>query len=750
MFQKPTRRAAHPAFSRRAIALIVLSLGVETSFPAFAQNQAGAVAQEAQDQTDVIVLEDINVTAEHRTENLQKTPVAITVIGGSALNNQKIQNVREISTYVPNLVAPTANLPSSQAFYLRGIGESDPFQESTIALYADDVLLPRSLNANIVFDDVERVEVLRGPQGTLYGRNSSAGAIRIISYDPGETPEGSISVGLGNYNAQEVRGRVSGGLGNGFSSSVSFVRNQRDGTVRNEYLGKDTGNFDLTAVRGKLRWRPNSDLDILLTTWGSVDKSDTTPLIPHTPPDGQKFDPYKTWGALDGESEVKTAATSLRIAYQINPQTQFKSITAYGSLEQYGFYDNGGLPWLVNSANPSETDQKYSTQEFQLNGTASRLTYTTGLFFYREDFSADRDISTGGTSPKYHAQRTDTETKSIAAYGQVNYKLTDRLSGTLGLRWTREKKDFGFQAYTLTPYVPGQAQSITGILVSGNPPRVANIHISKNWTSTTPKIGLEYQWTPDLSQYASVSKGFKAGGFDFRASSAVAAETPFEPETVVSYETGVKGEFLNKRLRANVAVFYNDYKDYQASSRDPVLGVVIKKNAKQAHVKGIEIETAWVATSRLNFRLGLGYMDARFDDFDNAVGIDNEGRSFVGSVKGKRIPAAPRLTASAGVNYRVPVSLPGTWRVGADASYRGDYFGDYLNTKKSHIPSRTLLNLTTSYLTPDGKWQFIAAVKNVADKEVQNSSTYTPSVGRYNHIYGDPRTFLVSAQYNFF
>jgi iron complex outermembrane receptor protein len=749
MFQKPIRRAAHPAFSRRAIALIVLSLGVETSFPAFAQNQAGAVAQEAQNQTDVIVLEDINVTAEHRTENLQKTPVAITVIGGSALNNQKIQNVREISTYVPNLVAPTTNQPSTQTFYLRGIGESDPFQESAIAVYADDVILPRPLNANIVFDDVERIEVLRGPQGTLYGRNSSAGAIRIISYDPGETPEGSISVGLGDYNAREVRGRISGGLGNGFSSSISFVRSKRDGTVRNEYLDKDTNNTDLTAVRGKLRWRPNSDLDILLTTWGSVDKSDTTPLIPHTPPDGHRFDPYKTWAASDGWNEVKTAAASLRVAYQINPRTQFKSITAYGALKQDGVYDNGGLPWLV-STDPADTDQKYFTQEFQLNGTASRLTYTTGLFFYKEDYAADRDSNKGGKNPYYYGQRSDTGTKSIAAYGQVNYKLTDRLSGTLGLRWTREEKDFDYQTYTLTPYAPGQAQAITGILVNGNPARAVDIHTSKSWTSTTPKIGLEYQWTPDLSQYASVTKGFKAGGFDHRASSALAAETPFEPETVVSYETGVKGEFLNKRLRANLAVFYNDYKDFQASTWDPALGVVMKKNAKRAHVKGIEIETAWAATSRLNFRLGLGYMDARFDDFKDAVGTGNDGKTFIGSVKGKRIPAAPRLTASVGVNYRVPVSLPGAWRVGADVSYRGDYFGDYLNTRKSHVPSRTLLNLATSYLTPDGKWQFIAAVKNVTDKEVQNSSNYSPSIGRYNHIYGDPRTFLLTAQYNFF
>jgi iron complex outermembrane receptor protein len=720
----------------RSVAFAVITLGMGHGLPTWAQ---------AVSEGEVVTLPDITITAEHREESLQKTPVAITVVDGETLANQQIRTVREAAAYVPNLVTPTNNQPSTQTFFLRGVGESDPFQESAVAVYADDAILPRPLNSNLYFDDVERIEVLRGPQGTLYGRNSSAGAVRIISRDPDGNQEGAVSVGLGNYNARELRGRINSGLGGDLSGSLSFVHFKRDGTVRNETLHQDTANLDFTAARGKLRYRPNSDLDIQLTLWGSVDKADTTPLIPQNPPDGRPFDPYTTYAGLDAHNEVKTASGSLRVAYQINPVLQFKSITSYATLRQDGVYDNGGQPWLINSSDPTVTKQNYFTQEFQLNGNLERLTYTTGLFYYQEDYIANRDNSIGGASPSYRGQYSDTDTTSIALYGQANFKFTDRLSGTLGLRWTREHKDFDYQVYSLTPFVVGQKyqnHQITGTLVDTG--------ADKSWTSTTPKIGLEYQWSPDISQYVSVAKGFKAGGFDNRASSAITAQIPFEPETVINYETGVKAEFLDKRLRTNLAVFYNDYKDYQASARDAVLGVVIKQNARKASVRGLEFEGFLAATNRLQLRLSFGYMNAKFDEFENATGITNEGKSFVGSVKGNRIPAAPRLTANAGFEYRVPVNIPGVVRINSNISYRSEYYGDYLNTRISQVPSQTLINLATSYLTPDGKWKDTAAVKNLADREFRSSTTYAPSTNRYNHIYGDPRTFLVTAQYNFF
>jgi iron complex outermembrane receptor protein len=693
-------------------------------------------------ENEAIILPDIRVTAEHRVEDLQKTPVAITVVDSETLANQQIKTVREIASLVPNLVAPTTNQPSTQTFYLRGIGESDPFQESAVAVYADDLILPRPLNSNLYFDDIERIEVLRGPQGTLYGRNSSAGAVRIISRDPENTPEGSASIGFGNYGAREARARIGGSLGEDIAGSLSLVHFKRDGTVRNKTLDKDTANLDLTAARGKLRYRPNSDLDIQFTLWGSVDKSDTTPMIPATPPFGNAFDPYKTWAASDGENEVKTASGSLRIIRQITPGLQFKSITSYATLRQDGIYDNGGLPWLVNTSDPTDTRQKYLTQEFQLNSTLDRLTYTAGLFYYREDYEANRDNNRGGAKPDYVRQRSDTKTTSIALYGQANYAFTERLSGTLGLRWTREEKDFDYQVYNLTPFTPGQPQTLLDTLV--------DVQADKAWTAVTPKIGLEYAWTPSLSQYVSVAKGFKAGGFDNRASSTVTAKTPFGPETALTYEIGIKAEFFDKRLRTNVALFHNDYKDYQASARDPILGVVIKKNAKKAHVRGLEFESVLAATARLQLRFGFGLMDAKFDDFPNAVGTTDAGTTYIGSVKGKRIPAAPRLIANAGFDYLLPLDIPGAARIGGTLTYRGDYYGDYLNTKTTRVPSQTLINLTTSYLTPDGKWKFTAAIKNLADKETRSSTGYTPSIGRHNYIYGDPRTFLLTAQYNFF
>ncbi|MGE1155167.1 TonB-dependent receptor [Pseudomonas kitaguniensis] len=681
-------------------------------------------------------LPSVTVTAEHRQEDLQKTPLAITAFDENTLRDQQIKNVRDLAGRVPNLSTPRQSISySAQTYAIRGIGETDPIQESTVAVYVDDLYIPRAISSMLDFNDAERVEVLRGPQGTLYGRNSAAGAVRLITRDPDQKTRGFFELGAGTYDAQNARFLASGPLiDNTLYGSFSATRLTREGTVHNRTRHTDTNNIDVQSYRGKLRWAPvDSAWDVQLTLAAASDSGDATNYTPFDVANGH-YDKFTTYSSMKPKNKLDTNSSMLRSIYTINDNLQFKSVTAWANFSQPVNNDNSGKANIGN-ANPIQYNlinykQSYGSQEFQLNGDYDKFQYTLGAYIFKERFRAERDSLTYSVAQdrvSSNGQYSTNDTESYALYGQGTYKLTSKLSLTGGLRYTYEHKNFDYTNYAITTQ-----QVKTGVNFATD--------TSRSWSSMSPKIGLEYAWSGQVTQYGYVAKGFKAGGFDNRAPTLAAANQGFDPENVTAYEMGFKTDF--GRLRSNIAVFYNDYRDLQTNAWDPAISTNLRTNVGSAHTYGLELENTVLLTSDLQLTANLGYLNAKYDDFQNANGPGT-------NADGNRIMLAPRWNANMGVTWTVPVDLPGALVASTDYQYQASSYANAMNDDIYKIPAQGFWNANTSYTTGDGHWTTTLLVKNILNRAYPQNIAYSASSNISHYVLNDPRTLLVSVRYDF-
>lgn len=700
-----------------------------------------SAAQAAEvDAASAPAVEQVVVTAERRATDLQKTAIAISAFSQQLLADRKIDSIRDLSGQIPNFSISRVTIShTTQTYALRGVGEADPIQEPVLAVYVDDVYIPRQIGSMVEFNDLERVEVLRGPQGTLYGRNSSAGALRIITRDPGDAFRAKAEVGLGNYGAVDVRALIEGPLVEGkLAGSLSYIHHERDGVTFDPTLNHDVNRIDLDAWRAKLRWTPTDRLDVQLTLNALKDRSDTRSYVPVNQPGGvHRTD--RSYSEVEPVQDLDQVSGALRVQYELSDRLKLKSVTSYGGFNLSPVaYDNDGEAALIQK-NLIHYNDQYVTQEVQLNGDYGRLTFTSGAFYLHERFFVQRDgysrknalptdpVVTPGNYGFARAHNI-TNTDAYALFGEASWALSDRLSVTGGLRWTNEKKDFTFDNKVLNLQGQVVGQSIAG-------------QADKIFSSITPKLSAQFQWTPDILQYVTWSKGFKSGGFDNRATRLDLATRPFAPETVDTYETGLKTELFDHRARVNLAVFYNDYKDLQVSYIDPAYpGNSVRANAGKAHTYGVELESDVRATERLSLQASAGYLFAVYDKYRNAggIGVDADGHRLLNS---------PRWSLSGGLTYEVPVSIPGSLRVGLNAQYQTKTYFNALQRPQDEAPAQTFVNGTVTWLTPDPRWSVVLSGRNLLDSDKPVSATYTPSTGVYYRNFPDPRTWLVTLKY---
>jgi iron complex outermembrane receptor protein len=682
-------------------------------------------------------LPPVTVTAEHREEDLQKTPLAISAFDENTLRDAQISSIRDLSGRVPNLSLTRQGISySAQTYAIRGIGENDPIQEAAVAVYADDLYIPRAISSMLDFNDVERVEVLRGPQGTLYGRNSAAGAIRVITRDPTQETRAFLELGAGNYNAQNGRLLVSGALvDNTLFGSFSAIRLTRDGTVHNRTRNEDVNNIDIQSYRGKLRWAPDqSPWDVQLTLNGTIDRGDTVSYTPFDVETGH-YDKFKTYSSLTPKNKLDQGSAVLRAIYRLNDNLNVKSVTAWSEFEQPVDYDNSGE---ANSGNASPIQnnlifykQRYATQELQLNGDYGQFNYTLGLYLFKERFRAERDsltYSVANDRVNATGQYSTTDTESYAIFGQSHYKLTEKLSLTTGLRYTKEHKNFLYTNYAITT-----EQQILGVNFAADS--------GDSWASLSPKVGLEYAWSEKLAQYAYVAKGFKAGGYDNRAPTLAAANQGFEPEDVTTYEIGFKGEVLGGRLRSNVAIFYNDYDDLQTNAWDPAISANLRTNVGSAHTYGVELENVALLNRDLRLTLNLGYLESQYDDFQNASGPGV-------SANNKEMTYSPKWNLNLGLTWTVPVRLPGALIASTDYQYQTRSYANALNADIYEIPAQGFWNASSSYASADGHWTSTLAVHNLLNRAYPQTISYSAASGTNNYSLNPPRTVLLTVRYD--
>ena len=729
---------------------------------------------------DPSTTDDIVVTATRQTTSLQKTPVAVAVFGSQQIAQQNIVTARDLAGQTPGVNIPRSGItPLTQIFYVRGIGNSDPIFDPNIAQYVDDVYLPRAINGMTDLTDIERVEVLRGPQGTLFGENADAGAIRYITKTPTEQTQASFDIGYGNYDTFNAHGFVTGAILPGLVGSFAIAHDQHDGYTNDPTIGRHVNNQQTTGARAKLLATITPDLTALLTADATIDRSNPYYYVPKQPiiggtlknPIYGSFDQNTSYASQKPLNHSWSGGVSLKLGYNISPALTLNAISAYRGFAQDPVnYNNDGQPLVPYSAayptpvsisnNHIVYKEKEATQELQLQGKWDRIDFTSGLYFLYEDFRSNRIgyvvSPTAATAlPAYPEDQIGrTKTTNYAAYAQANYHFDSRLTLTLGGRYTLEHRDFNFAGIyddlsgNPLPVTPGAPTSTAGGYAAAN-----NFvyHGKKTWRSFTPKVGLSYQLTPSIFGYASVSRGFGAGGFNNRASS-LATALPYDQEKVTTYEAGVKTDWFGHRLRFNATAFYNDYRDLQqtASVISPVTNglVSVRSNAGKAHTEGFELELNAEPVKGLTLTGNASYLKTRFDSFANAGTSVVNGRSVLVGATGNKLPFAPRWQLFGGGSYLIPADLHGKVRIGADISYETSYFSDVFNYAQGRVSAQSFVDAYISYTPPGDHWTFSLTGKNLADNIHYQSITWGGTPNLWYGPVSPPRTVFFKIAYS--
>jgi iron complex outermembrane receptor protein len=756
------RRAVLGAFVA-GVSLSALAAGAhaEVSAPAAAASGAATTVQ------------DVVVTATRQSTQLQKTPVAVTVVGGQKVSDENIVTTRDLAGKAPGFTIQRAGItPLTQVFFIRGIGDADPIFDPNVAQYVDDVYLPRAINGMTDLTDIERVELLRGPQGTLFGENADAGAVRYITKTPTDKPELKLDLGGGTYNTLQAHAYVSGAIVSSLlDGGLAIARDQHDGYTWDPTIGKHVNNQDTTGARLKLVATPTTKLTLTLSVDGTQDRSSTAYYIAERPIIGGTLkapvygvsDPSVSYASQQPKNNSWSGGVALKIAYAIDPQLTVNSISAFRAFAQDPVnYNNDGQPLVTYSAaDPVKVSisdnfivyrEKELTQEFQLLGKYDRFDFASGLYFLYEDFSSNRigyvvSPTAATATPAYpEDQIGDTKTWNYAAYVQGNYHFTDKLIGTLGARYTIETRDFHF-AGVYDDFSGNPLPVTTGSFAALNN---FTYHGRKTWTSFTPKYGVSYQVEPNLFAYASASVGFDAGGFNNRAGT-LAAALPYNQETVTTYELGVKSDWFEHRVRVNATLFYNVYTGLQetASVISPVTNayVSVRSNANRAHTDGFELETSYAPIGGLLLGANASYLDTRFDSFPNAGTAVVGGKTVLLSETGNQLPFSPHWQLHASAVYKLPIDAYGDIRLGGDATYQTTYFSDVFNYRQARVPDQAFLDAFLSYAPRGTGLTFTLSAKNLTDRRSYQSITWGGTPNLWEGPVSPPRTILFKVAY---
>jgi iron complex outermembrane receptor protein len=719
-------------FNRRSAfrsLLLAAASGAALTSPALAQTQSAQAP----------ALEEIVVTAQRREETLQRTPVSVTAFTAETLANRQINNVIDTAAYVPNLVIETTTgVPNAARIFLRGVGEdiAQPNADGAVGFYVDNVFYARTNGALFDFNDIERIEVLRGPQGTLYGRNTSAGAVKIISKKPSNDLEASAEGTFGRFNRFDFKARIAGPIvKDKLAVSFSGLIRERDGTSFSTTLGKRVNDKDVKGFRASALYTPTDRFELWVTYDRVVDQSDSgvpTSLNVSGAPNrttlvvGRPTDIFTTQAGRDPRAGFRSNGLAINASYKLSDALTIGSITGLRDIYQNGNLDNDAEARPISEFG-FDTTQHQISQEVTLAADFDRLKALAGVFYFGEynvysAYNYSQPRGNPAAPVTYGIDYSDQDTTSYAGFGQVSYEVIDRLTLTGGLRWTRDHKNW----LNVYPFL-----------------NVASA-AEKTWTKWTPKFTADYQLTDDVLLFAGYSKGYKAGGFN-RANRRDVATTPYNPENVTTYEAGAKTEWLDGRLRANLTYFYNDYKDLQYSVFDVTFTPPATRrfNAAAATTQGVELEAQVAVTDELLVYGNLGYLDAKYDEFFDFVNGVRTDVSF------RKLKGAPKWQTALGFTYTRPIGdNAGTVRLSADYKFRARVFNNVANTRETSTRPLNLLDASLAYTTPDERWTFTLAGKNLTNVKYWGTSIFIG--GTLASVYpSDPRTWSVSARWNF-
>ncbi|MDJ0275297.1 TonB-dependent receptor [Sphingomonas sp. 2R-10] len=744
----------HRTFAIRASLLIGAAL---VASPALAQTTEtppetpAETASAVADQGDG----DIVVTARRRAESVIDVPIAMSVVTGDQLTRTGAVDITALQDKTPNLTLQIARGSNSTLIaFSRGVGQQDPLWgfEPGVGLYLDDVYVARPQGAVLDIFDVERVEVLRGPQGTLYGRNTIGGAIKYVTKRLGHDYAATARASYGAYNQFDLVGQVTVPIGDTFAIGGAIARYKRDGYGTNLTTGADQYDKDVLAARVSAEWTPTDRIFVRVAGDRTLDRSNPrhgTRLLPNGTdaryaPTGNVYD---TRAGVGDRNRVVAQGLSLTGEFQLSDLLTFKSISAYreGATNTVIDFDNTVLPTLDV---PAEYDDWQFTQELQLLVQGERVQGVVGLYYLDADASGAFDTVLGlanTTTLTSGAVRT----KSYAAFGDVSVDVTDRLKVSAGLRYTRDDKTgtvFRRNYTGIRSPQFGNAAAVPGLIRT-------NYTNDRSFDQFTPRLSIAYEPRQDLNLYASWGRGFKSGGFDMRGDAVFTPTTVngYDPEKITSYEVGMKGAFLDRTLFLNMAGYYSRYTDQQVTIQVPnVAGGIASfvDNAGKADIYGLEIEGRVVPSRNLSAQVSFGYTNADYKEFLTFIG---GGTTPVDVANQRVFQNTPEFTAAASFTASTDLA-GGALSVTPEVTLRSDYSLFEIPTPALDQDGYALVNASANWISGNGRYRLGVALRNLTDQRYRVGGYNFPGALFGNSIigyYGPPRTATATFEVKF-
>tara|TARA_Y100001933_G_scaffold220915_1_gene230448 strand:- start:7148 stop:9436 length:2289 start_codon:yes stop_codon:yes gene_type:complete len=756
----------------RLLAPATALLGPVAAVPAWAE-QAGADP----------VIEEIVVTARYRAESTQDAPVSVTAFNQDLLEQITAQDLRDVGPSTPNVhIQPVVTFPNSAAIHIRGMGGQDieSTNEMRAGVSLNGVFMSRPIATLIDFFDVDTVEVLRGPQGTTFGKNSLAGGLAMTTIRPDGTFGAKGEVTAGNHGRFDVRGAVQFPIvQDRLSMRVSTLFQNYDGHFTNRVNGEDLNGEDIKTVRATLVWNPTDSIEAtLIGSWlkersdapGGDERSDPTQLLPlvfgFTEPDDGAFTVGRDALAFhDTDQDSLTAIVDWDLG-----EFTLTSVTGWMSTDDWiaSDFDQTEVPFF-----PTFRDQIHDqfSQELRLQsdfsgrqGFLGDLDLVVGLFYFEQEHELVQSFPTLGNPSSADYGHQDGDSRAI--FGQAIYALTPDLNLTVGIRYTEESKDFERNPGTLfgTQIVASDPDSTPSISFMADQPMTVNGELDSDNTSI--RLGLDYHLNDNMMVFATYAEGFKAGEFGARAASNFTVG-PTEDEESKSYEIGVKSDWLDRRLRVNATAFYTNYENLQfgvfvPNPSNPTGQETLAENIGEATNKGIEIEVTALPLPNLTLQASLGLLDAEYDEFcadvdgPGPLGTSDCGGDVVDLGNGtylvdrdqtfRELSRAPEEQFYLSARYDMPTDAGNFFLQGA-GEYESEYFTDgVLNHPEAETGGFWLLNATAGWRSPDERWRIQAWCKNCSDKTYTAGLTQTAQFFN-QHFYGWPRTYGLTLAY---
>lgn len=739
-------------------------------------------------------IEELTVTANMRSESIQDVGISVGAFSESEISEYRLERFWDVANQAPNVDITSFLGNSRPTISIRGgeIQSFSAFDEISVGVYQDGVFLAsRSGQLSQAFD-LERMEVLRGPQGTLYGRNTPAGAIKYISRKPGKEFAVNGEFGVGNYNLSEFKGGVDIPLSDTLSMRVAGTTKQRDGYVKNIFpstaivassdpildpninnVADELEDANFWGMRVIMVWEPSDTMEWVFNIHASDDEGAYPAYFSDLGQGNGEPNisfPVETGGgylapSLDGRgdfwtTEVSRTPVSTKEAFgsnltgtiELDNGWTLTSITAYEKVDSFEDRDTDGTPFIGQFFTIEDKVSQWS-QEFRLAGQTEALDWVAGVYYFESNIELNSTLLNGGPTGFgfYWTNDLEQDTESWAAFADLSYAVTDEIDIVGGVRYSAEEKELSGITYGS---FSGPDSCCFSLISSGPFNQPLSKLNDEDWSSTLGRLGVEWKVTEDVLVYGGWSRGFRSGGFAGFVVGATSLE-PYDEETRDQYEIGIKSSWFDNKLKVNFAAFMTDIEDYQASVTRQVAGATVTRitNAGEVENDGIELEVDIRPVDNMLIRLGLGVVDSVFEDFvfieDNpATAADETVR-----LDGKELPAHHPVTFNSVIQYSFEM------KNGSTLTPRFEYvWKDEMVANEQHrdpgdiLDAYSISNASLRWESGDEKYSVTAWARNVFDKEYEYNSIFNQAAafaGSGTTFHGPPRTFGVSVAFNF-